>query len=180
MTNNHVLGSVIAAQDAVAVFDFDHLDAKTTKMKLDPRTFFLTRCVAIPTYSFFRFHRILSRSRELDCSVVAIHPQDLPIDVKRQAIELPEKGPSMKVGDLVHIYQHPHGQPKCSATQTIAKVKGNHLMYLADTDPGSSGSPVLNSQYIVVGLHRAGDDEANQGVMIGAIVSWLQTQRVRG
>lgn len=60
---------------------------------------------------------------------------------------------------------------------TIVRVDPTRLYYVTDTEHGSSGSPVFNDDWCVIGLHRAGMvDEAqrpvknaNQGVPIMAI-----------
>ncbi len=56
----------------------------------------------------------------------------------------------------------------------VVNVTENHVQYLTDTLPGSSGAPVCNEHWQVVALHhrgvRAGEDSGtlhkNQGVRI--------------
>ena len=62
------------------------------------------------------------------------------------------------------------------------------IHYRAPTEPGSSGSPVFNSQWKLIGLHHAGDRqmrrlnekpgtyEANEGIWIQAIVQAIANQ----
>ncbi len=64
----------------------------------------------------------------------------------------------VKKNDFVNIIQHPGGQFKQigiyhnMVTYSDKKI----VQYLTDTEPGSSGSPVFNSQWEVVALHHSG------------------------
>jgi V8-like Glu-specific endopeptidase len=65
--------------------------------------------------------------------------------------------------DFVNIIQHPSGGPKQIAMyhNTVTSVDDQYIMYLTDTLPGSSGSPVFNTDWLVVGLHHWGGPEAD-------------------
>lgn len=71
---------------------------------------------------------------------------------------LPLQGRDVKQGDRINIIQHPNGQPKQISMQNnlVEYVGGNVLQYVTATNPGSSGSPVLDDTWAVVGLHHAG------------------------
>jgi V8-like Glu-specific endopeptidase len=60
--------------------------------------------------------------------------------------------------DFVNIIQHPEGGPKQIALyhNTVTSVNDKYVMYLTDTMPGSSGSPVFNTAWEVVALHHWG------------------------
>ena len=61
--------------------------------------------------------------------------------------------------ERVNIIQHPNGNPqKVVLTQNyvLADMSATRVHYLADTLPGSSGSPVLNRRWEVVALHHSG------------------------
>jgi V8-like Glu-specific endopeptidase len=62
------------------------------------------------------------------------------------------------VESYVNIIQHPAGQPKVIALyhNIVAYADGSRIQYLTDTLPGSSGSPVFDSQWRVVALHHSG------------------------
>jgi V8-like Glu-specific endopeptidase len=64
----------------------------------------------------------------------------------------------VKRGERINIVQHPYGQPKQISIQNnmVEYVDENVLQYVTSTNPGSSGSPVFNDQWQVVGLHHAG------------------------
>ena len=61
-------------------------------------------------------------------------------------------------GDPLNIIQHPGGGEKKIAVTSnqCIRVNGSKLEYMTDTMKGSSGSPVFDENWQVVGLHRAG------------------------
>ena len=61
------------------------------------------------------------------------------------------------IGEYVTIVQHPRGEKKQIALREnkIVDIPDRFLHYAADTEPGSSGSPVFNDQWEVVALHHA-------------------------
>lgn len=57
----------------------------------------------------------------------------------------------------INILQHPRGAPlKVVLTQNrvTANMSDTRVHYLADTDDGSSGSPVFNDRWEVIALHH--------------------------
>ena len=62
-------------------------------------------------------------------------------------------------GEPVFIIQHPNGESKkislLNNRMMIRDEKSSYLYYEADTEPGSSGSPVFNRQWEVVALHHS-------------------------
>ena len=60
---------------------------------------------------------------------------------------------SVRSGDTITIVQHPTGGEKSIAIGPVLRVQGPKVMYEADTEAGSSGSPVLKD-YIPVALHH--------------------------
>jgi DNA/RNA endonuclease G (NUC1)/V8-like Glu-specific endopeptidase len=62
------------------------------------------------------------------------------------------------IEEYVNIVQHPGGQPKQLALRDnqVVDLLPDFLHYRADTQPGSSGAPVFNDQWEVVGLHHSG------------------------
>lgn len=89
--------------------------------------------------------------------------------------------------DFVNIVQHPAGQFKKIALyhNIVTNTTDRTVQYLTDTMPGSSGSPVFNSQWEVVALHHSGGvhkiDEPNitdskyrnEGININIIIDFL-------
>jgi len=89
-----------------------------------------------------------------------------------------ESGKALK-GEAVSIIQHPQGLPKQIAIResTVVGVKDAFIYYYADTNRGSSGSPVLNDQWFPVALHHRSVPNyfdpcqyvANRGVRVSEI-----------
>ncbi|MCL7454781.1 MAG: trypsin-like peptidase domain-containing protein, partial [Anaerolineae bacterium] len=71
---------------------------------------------------------------------------------------LPLQQHDVQPNQRINIIQHPFGQPKQISIQNnlVEYVGGNVLQYVTSTNPGSSGSPVLDDEWQVVGLHHAG------------------------
>jgi endonuclease G, mitochondrial len=187
ITNNHVLSSAAEAAQAEAEFNYEHdvdgVMRRAVHYNLDPGQLFYT-------------------STELDITLVAIAAMSdsgAPIERYGWLPLLPLSGKSVD-GEWISIIQHPNGSPKqiaIHASQIIkldpAKVPGiteSFIHYTTDTEPGSSGSPVLNDQWQVVAIHhkavqaprKRGDGGeirwlANEGVRVSAIFNHLESKR---
>lgn len=95
------------------------------------------------------------------------------------------KPQNVQVNNRVNIIQHPMGQPKQISLQNnlVQYVGGDVLQYITSTLKGSSGSPVFNDQWEVIGLHHAGVELSepttqnayfrNQGILISSILNDL-------
>lgn len=74
-------------------------------------------------------------------------------------------------GEPVSIIQHPKGRYKKIVlfSNRVQKITNNFLYYEADSDFGSSGSPVFNQRWNLVALHRAvvtsDGDNINSGIV---------------
>ena len=148
MTNNHVLPTAEVAASATIRFGYQQQEngdvIGVKEVRVDPDRFFVT-----------------SPQDDLDFTVVALGPMpggtDAPGDVLGT---IPLVGATGKIleGEAINIIQHPAGRPKEIAfrnNQLVKLVDADVLTYSTDTDRGSSGAPVLNDQWELVGLHRA-------------------------
>jgi endonuclease G, mitochondrial len=190
LTNHHVLASKAEAAQAEAEFGYEHdLDG----------------VLAAPVQFNLRPHEIFFTSSELDITFVSVAPlseNSVPLERYGRLPLLPISGKAIP-GEWVSIIQHPKGQPKqiaIQASEVIALKPGevpqlnldNFLHYTTDTEPGSSGSPVLNDQWQVAAIHHKavpappsvrkhskGRIEwiANEGVRISAIFRYLERRR---
>ena len=141
LTNHHVLPDAETAANSEIEFNFeDGVDGQPLQPRLfplDPATFFLT-------------------DEDLDFALVAVKagPQELAQFGFNRTIRAEGKAIA---GDFVTIVQHPEGQKKQVALRDnrIVDVLDEFLHYEADTQPGSSGSPVFNDQWELVALHHA-------------------------
>ena len=145
LTNNHVLRQSSAARTSIVEFDVhegpDGSPATPSAFSLQPDDFFVT-------------------NREFDFTLVAVASD------ANDGIPLQSFGSNRAhVGDdpilveeRVNIIQHPGGRMKQAALRdnVVTDLLPAFLHYRADTEPGSSGSPVFNDQWQLVALHHSG------------------------
>ncbi|NJK52170.1 MAG: trypsin-like peptidase domain-containing protein [Leptolyngbyaceae cyanobacterium SU_3_3] len=91
-------------------------------------------------------------------------------------------------GDLVNVIQHPEGRSKeiVIFNNELGTLHQDFLVYESDTQPGSSGSPLFNNRWELIGLHRAALLDLAQkpgkqvvgylGTRISSILADLRTQ----
>jgi hypothetical protein len=165
ITNNHVIPDKSAAKRALIEFDYEEsekgLPVIPSPFTLDPESFFIT-------------------NEKDDFTAVKIVG-----DANSSFGKLVLKNQQVKPGDFVNIIQHPGGRYKqIGLYHNVVTYADDYLVqYLTDTEPGSSGSPVFNSQWEVVALHHSGGmlQEPgiqkkmlrNEGIAIGRIIGGL-------
>jgi endonuclease G len=145
LTNNHVLDSAETSASSRVEFNFQEDSAGNplppVVLNLDPGRFFLT-------------------NKGLDFTVVAVVDRAADGTELRDFCWLPLIGEQGKVlvGEYLNVIQHPNGEPKQLALREnrLIDLLPDFLHYETDTAPGSSGSPVFNDQWEVVGLHHSG------------------------
>ena len=156
LTNNHVLPHEAMAKFSEVEFDYQNdrfgRPLPVVPFGLRPDLFFMT-------------------DKDLDFSLVAV--------ADRSRLETPLKhygwsrliGMQGKIliGEHLNIIQHPRGQFKqfVSRSNELVDLFDDFLHYVTDTEPGSSGSPVYNDQWEVVGLHHSGVPRKENGKLIG-------------
>jgi endonuclease G, mitochondrial len=181
MTNNHVLDTIQGSR--FSAIEFNYQSDLTGQMRssqsyeLDPDTFFIT-------------------DPELDYTIIAVKDgtSDRPALSSFGWNRLIEEQGKVILGEYVNIIQHPSGEPKQLALREnqVVDLLDNFLHYLTDTAPGSSGSPVFNDQWELVGLHHSGvparDNRGNILTIDGKIwqpdlgesrIKWLANEGVR-
>ena len=161
MTNNHVIPDVATAELSKAEFDYDEDDLLFT-VELKPERFFITDV-------------------DLDFTIIACDSAPLPDNI--EPIALLRDPHTVTRGERVNIIQHPQGRRKELSLHDnkVNYVYDIGIRYTADTEGGSSGSPVFNNEWNLVALHHAGwqDNEGNatnEGIRINAIVDYLKLQ----
>ena len=79
-----------------------------------------------------------------------------------------------RVTDDIFIFQHPKGESKMVSYHKISDIQPPFLFYKADTDVGSSGSPVLR-QFKLIAIHSKGNEPLryNKGILCTAILQDL-------
>ncbi|EJU21549.1 DNA/RNA non-specific endonuclease [Peptoanaerobacter stomatis] len=170
MTNNHVIDSMRTALNSIAEFnyqdDVNFMPCPTCTFRLNPEQFFVT-------------------DEELDFTLVAL--KDNPSSDKQPKdfghLHLVAEEGKILEGEYVSIIQHPNGGPKAVTIREnkVSSILDDFIHYLTDTEPGSSGSPVFNDQWIVVALHHSGVPNpnkkntwiANEGIRISSISNYF-------
>lgn len=181
LTNNHVLPDAgIAAYSKLEMnYEFDNQQVlrKTDLYNLDPTTFFLTNV-------------------DLDYTIVAVNPNSAGNNhLSKYGFSplIKEEGKAI-ISQWLNIIQHPSGMPKQIGIRQnqLVDVLDNFLHYKTDTAPGSSGSPVYNENWEVVGLHHSGvyqkDENGNIVSSSGGVwrsymgeetIRWIMNEAVR-
>jgi V8-like Glu-specific endopeptidase len=137
MTNNHVIESQETASKSNFSFNYQ-LDINGKEC--------LTQTIgALQNGDFYT-------NEELDFTVVTL--KDVP-DFGKPLIF---KSKLMRRDDRVSIIQHPGGHLKKISMQNnfVAYADNQVLQYTTSTEPGSSGSPVFDDDFQVVGIHHSG------------------------
>ena len=174
ITNHHVINARLdseadasqadlglQAENAALSFDFDTPEADSIRVKAK---------------------RLVAVSKSLDYALLELVS---PVDrrVPRLATSIVELDNTSRM--VVNIVQHPRGEPKRVAFRNnlVSATDATTIRYFADTDQGSSGSPVCDDRWRVVALHRGaqhvsgvqfqGKDEAfvNFGSQIQAVLA---------
>jgi V8-like Glu-specific endopeptidase len=196
MTNHHVIGDPASASSSMAQFNYqlgpDGNPCPAILFRLDPGTFFVT-------------------NRELDYTLVAVAPAGdggKPLTDFGFNPLFEEEGKAI-AAQWLNIIQHPSGGYKQLAFREnrLIDVADAFLTYQTDTAPGSSGSPIYNDRWEVVGIHHSGvaakdsshrtlaidgsvwtpemgEDRvkwiANEGIRISRIIADIRAQAVTG
>lgn len=163
LTNRHVFPSKDIVKTAEAVFGYEDGDRNR-----------------IHRYRFDTSHVYISDQYDL-----AIAKLETPVneDINFHNVYIGQA----HLGDIVPIIQHPNGMPKqiCIGHNSLKYADDEIIQYLTDTMPGSSGSPVFNSKWELIGLHSKGGNISeprtgkiflrNEGVSIAAIKKFFES-----
>jgi S1-C subfamily serine protease len=113
----------------------------------------------------------------LDVTVVALSEPVAPTTAYPLAPVLPARGSDAQV----RVIGHPSGRGLSLSVNRLLDHRDAKIHYRTATEGGSSGSPVFNADWKLIGLHHAGGDAmpkldgsgetypANEGIWIGAI-----------
>jgi V8-like Glu-specific endopeptidase len=149
LTNFHVLEDHAAAAGTIAQFEFAERAVGSSPT---------------PVEFAFQPERLFLQSpiEELDFTLVAVEPKNLDgatLDRYGWCPLIAQPGKEHP-GQRVNVIHHPDGDPKQVSLREnfLVLILDDHLHYMTDTMPGSSGSPVFNDAWEVVALHHAGVD----------------------
>ena len=126
-----------------------------------------------------------SPPEELDVLVARLSAPVAPAD----AIPVAKVLPQAATGTQVRVVGHPSGRGLSFSSGEFLGHAAPRLHYRAATEGGSSGSPVFNAEWRLVGLHHVGGEalpklngepgtyEANEGITISAIAAAMGARR---
>ena len=170
MTNHHVLENQAVAAGATVTFRYEEDDNDelqgTIRLNLQPERCFVTSPVD-----------------ELDLTLVAVEPTADGMPPGSTFGQIPAQGMRGKVlvGEPVNIVQHPDGRPRQIAIRNnllLSVDDAVSLTYSTDTEPGSSGAPVLSDRWELIALHHSSRTTngvvGNVGIRISAIVTHVR------
>ena len=168
LTNHHVLTDASVAANSVVEFNYqigsDGNPLPVATFRLRPDAFYIS-------------------DRDLDFALVAVDasPDQLrPFGFNK----LFAAQGTVVIGEFTTIVHHPQGNRKMISLREnkLLDILERYLHYTADTEPGSSGSPVFNDQWEVVALHHASTrvdrvetgGVLNEGTRISRILAHLR------
>ncbi|HEU5032976.1 MAG TPA: DNA/RNA non-specific endonuclease [Spirillospora sp.] len=164
LTNHHVLPAAGVARTSLIEFNYqDGVDGSplpATAYPLDPDRFFLA-------------------DEALDVALVAVRAPAGALAAFGFNPLIEAEGKAI-IGEFVTIVQHPRGDRKQVALREnrIVDVLDEYLHYAADTEPGSSGSPVFNDQWEIVALHHASVPAPEHADLGGVINEGVRISRI--
>src|SRR5262249_20008838 len=132
----------------------------------------------------FGVSRILCSSprEQLDMVIVELSEPVTPKVAYPLAPVLPVRGSEAQV----HVIGHPSGRGLSLSVNELLDYETPKVHYRTATEGGSSGSPVFNQDWKLIGIHHAGGDavpmlngktgtyQANEGIWIKAISDAVQ------
>lgn len=151
MTNNHVLETFEDASNSIVEFEYETDENNLTKSAVTFR---------------FEPEKLFFTSKALDFTILFV--ADVSITGGKNlsdygSIKMISKTGKVSVGNSVSIIQHPKGMRKYVALRNnqVTDIFDEYIHYSTDTEPGSSGSPVLNDSWEMVAIHHSGVPKTN-------------------
>eukprot|EP01116_Phalansterium_solitarium_P002442 TRINITY_DN1246_c0_g1_i3.p1 TRINITY_DN1246_c0_g1~~TRINITY_DN1246_c0_g1_i3.p1 ORF type:complete len:405 (+),score=36.79 TRINITY_DN1246_c0_g1_i3:101-1315(+) len=158
LTNRHILGS--KQEIAGAYFELGVIDDTKTPTKVE----LSASDVAVIGEGDLDF--ALCR---VPRAAVQSHPR----------LQLPLQELGLLADSPVIVFQHPGGGPMKVSVGRLKAATDETFTYSAQTLGGSSGSPVLNKDFELIGIHYGGvDGEHNCGVKLSSILNFVNGTNV--
>ena len=181
LTNHHVISSAADSRRFQAQFDYEYdrqgLVRAASEFFFDPGHCFVTDDVDGLDFTLIGIGERRSGGRALE---------DFGF------LPLSDAGDKHALGEIANVIQHPDGRFKelvLRENHLVARDETEEVLhYVADTEQGSSGSPVFNNEWEPIALHHWGGPwrevmgtggqplsrEINEGIRISAIVNALR------
>lgn len=169
LTNQHVISSQTDLTDTGARFDF-YADANGVaspgRLFSVDHSFYKSSPATLLDYALIKLTSRPLTECMSDQTHEALSIFDLvKIGKHRGYLLLADR--AIKPKDRVNIVQHPNGSPaKVVMTQNyvVGEMTANRVHYLADTMTGSSGAPIFNHHWEVIGIHHSGKPFPNESL----------------
>ena len=183
ITNNHVIKTPEMAAELCVEFDYEASETggerPVTRFGLAPERCYVSDPIDALDFTLIAIGKSFFGSKALEALGY------LPLS------DAPDKH---MLGEIANIIQHPSGRLKQVVLRSNNLVSRdetvNVLHYVADTEPGSSGSPVCNNEWEPIALHHWGgpalevtdmngnplSKDINEGLRISAIVKALRAR----
>jgi V8-like Glu-specific endopeptidase len=160
MTNRHVLPSEDAAANAELIFNYTAQN----------RTETLLRKLDLESEFFIGAINENDLSCDFDFAVFKIKG-DLDLEGLEFSMDLPDPF----AGDLITVIQHPWGRPMELSVDLLTSVDHHMINYKADTNSGSSGAPVFDKKWRLIGIHfgSLANESHNTGLRASRIIGHL-------
>ncbi|MBW9052975.1 DNA/RNA non-specific endonuclease [Rhizobium mesosinicum] len=187
LTNHHVIESAAASGKFQVQFDYEYDVAgrarNPTSFLFDPTLCFVTDSIEGLDFTLIGIGERRSGTRRLE---------------EFGFIPLSDASDKHMLGEIANVIQHPDGRFKelvLRENHLVARDETQQVLhYVADTEQGSSGSPVFNNEWEPIALHHWGGPwlevmgtdgrplarEINEGIRISAIVRYLREARLAG
>ncbi len=152
ITNNHVLKNSQFCEKSIAQFnyedDVDFCPKQDILFSLDPNQFFYT-CTS------------------LDFTLVAVNSKDIAGQTELHRfgfLKLREGSGKALIGEYVSMIHHPNKERKQISIREnrIVDMLENFIHHKADAMGGSSGAPIFNDNWDVLGIHHGGIPRKNE------------------
>lgn len=171
LTNQHVLESFIMAKDSRVQFDYE----EDTAGRLSPSAIF----DLMPEVLFVTS----SADGGFDFALVAVATESR-VESTKGVVPLSSYGYNVLSGDdgkllkgeCINIIHYPEGQPRQISIREnrlmavdTKELEDSWMHYETDTEMGSSGSPLYNDQWEVVGIHHRGVEQKDSQGQILAV-----------
>ncbi len=162
MTNNHCIGNASTARNTDFIFNLQKSSCSGSANA--------TQNVVASSSTFIK------TNNSVDATIVK-----LPSNPTNQYGYLSLRSTAARAGERIYIPQHPGGRQKEIAVKEgsglakILRLNGSRdLEYNTDTEPGSSGSPVLDfNTNLVLGIHNTGGCPNGASGGNRRLISWL-------
>ncbi|CAJ0849327.1 hypothetical protein AMST5_00109 [freshwater sediment metagenome] len=170
VTNHHVIAARFDEEDAADASDIA-LQAKGAEAWFD-------YVDLDKPYHVYAMMALEASDRNLDYAVLRVGIAgvgDAPPLSEWGHLRIADESNELRPGRPLNIVQHPSGDVKQIAIRRndLVSTRGDdEFCYLTDTLPGSSGSPVFDDDWLVVGLHRASRTVPEKTYMKGEAIKY--------